>query len=317
MLPVSQVGSIAVVLVRMPNSSSWTSLLSRERARLLSIAYRMLGSFSDSEDLLQEVWLRADKTPIESTDVPVAWLNTVLTRLCLNHLKSARVRREVYVGPWLPEPILTGNQGAAILPNDPLVGAERISLALLRLLEALSPTERAVYVLRELFEHSHAEVSEIVGLAETNCRQLARRARVQVESGQLRYAPSAAAHAQLLSKFVQAVQEGAVESLQHLLAQDVVLRSDGGGKAKAAIRAISGAEKVAKFLFGVAGKRAAEEGWTLQPQEVNGLPALVALNNGVASSVTSIETNGDSICSVFLVVNPDKLRLVQRSLKNF
>ena len=211
---------------------------------MLSIAYRMVGSFSEAEDIVQEAFMRLHEAgEVES---PKAWLSTVVTRLAIDHLRSARVRREQYTGTWLPEPVL------ADPAPDAAVRAESLSMAVLVLLESLTPVERAVFVLREAFDYGYDEIAEIVGKSEDNCRQLATRARRHVDERRPRFEPSREQRDELVRRFVAALHEGETEPLVELLAADVEFYGDGGGKAPAVGRTVAGAEAVARLLVGFA-----------------------------------------------------------------
>jgi len=277
-----------------------------QRPRLFSLAYRMLGSAADAEDVLQDAWLRLQAADAASIESAGAWLTTVVTRLCLDQLKSARQRRESYVGPWLPEP----------LPTEPAPDRESISMAFLLLLEQLTPAERATYLLHEVFDYSHAEIAEIIGTTAANCRQLALRAKTHLRERRPRFAPSVESHERLLAQFLTAVQGGQLEPLKQLLSDEVVLRSDGGGKASAATRPVEGSERVARFFLGLAGKMARHPlPITFRILSVNGWPALVTLESGRIVFVLSIESDGQRIHALYSVLNPDKLVAVERALQ--
>ncbi|WAS94386.1 RNA polymerase sigma-70 factor [Nannocystis punicea] len=273
-------------------------LFGAHRSRLFGLAYRMLGSAAEAEDVLQEAHVRWQAAEHETIEAPGGWLTTVVSRLCLDQLKSARTRREAYVGTWLPEPLPTER-----LAESP--DLESISLAFLVLLEALSPLERAVFVLREVFDYDFAEVAAIVGREEAACRQLAHRAREHVRSKRPRFARSREQHEQLLGAFLGAIAQGDLDGLQRLLADDVVAWSDGGGRARAARNPVFGPDRVARFMIGTAKKGGAHG--TLSLVEINGWPAAVLWDDGVALAAISIETDGQKIHSLQLLVNPDKL----------
>jgi RNA polymerase sigma-70 factor (ECF subfamily) len=265
------------------------------RPLLFGIAYRMLGDRAAAEDAVQEAFLRArDAPPLES---PRAWLSTVVTRLCLDQLKSARARRESYVGPWLPEPLPTS--------DDPLLSRETISIAFLVLLETLSPVERAVFLLHEVFDYSHADVAEIVGKEEAAVRQILHRAKQHVVARRPRFAGSREQHQRLLMGFVQACTGGDVDGLKKLLADDVVSLSDGGGKVLAALNPVEGADKVARMLVGLTKKGAAGATWELRT--INGDIAVVGFLGGRVDSVLTLATDGEKITEIEIVRNPDKL----------
>lgn len=265
------------------------------RPLLWSIAYRMLGSAAEAEDIVQEAYLRAHDADPDSIQSERAYLSKIVTRLCLDHWKSARVKREAYVGPWLPEPVPTAE------PVDP----SSISLAFLVLLESLTPLERAVYLLGEVFDYSHAEIAQIVGRDEASCRQLLHRARTSVRSQRPRFAPSREAHQRLLSGFGEACAAGDLAMLEQLLADDVVAYSDGGEKLHAAKRPVHGRDRVARLFTGIF--RKAPPGVTIAMTELNGLPTLVLVFEGKVRSVIDIETDGTRILKVRTVVNPEKL----------
>lgn len=266
------------------------------RSSMLAIAYRMLGSAAEAEDVVQEAWLRWQAAEREAVRSERAFLSTVVTRLCLDRLKSARANREQYVGPWLPEPIRTDSQ----------VDPESISLAFLVLLESLSPVERAVYLLHEVFGYSHAEVAEMVGKEEAACRQILHRAREHIHARRPRFAPSKQAHERLVTGFISACVSGDLDGLQRLLAEDVTSWSDGGGRVRgAALNAVRGANAVARLFLGLMKK--APPGVTPELAEVNGWPALVLRLDGAVFDVMSFETDGERIHAIRSVLNPEKL----------
>jgi RNA polymerase sigma-70 factor (ECF subfamily) len=272
-----------------------------QRPRLFALAYRMLGSAASAEDVLQEAWLRWQKA--RDVETPAAWLSTVVTRLCLDELKSARARREAYVGPWLPEPIPTS-------PEE--VDPESVSMAFLRVLERLSPVERAVYLLHAVFDSSHGEIASMLGRDEPTVRQLFHRAKAHVLADRPRFAPSKEAHARLLSSFVEACARGDVTALRALLAEDAIAWTDGGGKVRAALNPLHGSDAIARFFVGVVRKGSAEE-LSVQVAEVNAWPTVVGRRRGVAAITLSIETDGSRIFAVHVVSNPDKLLRLQEA----
>ena len=277
------------------------------RRRLFSIAYRMLGSVADAEDVVQEAYLRwrrvSDRGEVSS---PGAYLSTVVTRLCIDRLRSARARREEYVGPWLPEPLVAEPSKNAA--DRAVVLNESVSMAFLVLLESLSPTERAVFVLREVFGYGYDEVSRLVGKSEANCRQIARRARESVAARRPRFEASRERHEELTQRFVEACRSGDADALKELLAEDVVSWSDGGGRVQAARRPIQGRESVARFLVGISAAGRAPEGYAVRPAEVNGRPGRVLVDSsGAPFAVISLEVGEEAVRAVRIVVNPDKL----------
>ncbi|WP_308345002.1 RNA polymerase sigma-70 factor [Streptomyces sp. ISL-94] len=280
------------------------------RPRMFGIAYRMLGSAAEAEDTVQEAYLRwsaADRSDIEH---PGAWLAKVVTRLCLNSLTSARARREEYVGPWLPEPVLTGD--GALGPLESAEQREGVSMALLVLLEQLTPAERAVYVLREAFAYGHREISELLDLSEANCRQLHRRAAARVAAGapKPRFAPDPAQWHGLVESFLTAARSGDLARLESLLSADVRYVSDGGGVVNAARRPILGRNNVARFAIGALEKYVA--GVPLTVAEVNGSPALLFGDLGVLV----VEFENGLVSGLRAVVNPEKLEFLRRQLSH-
>jgi RNA polymerase sigma-70 factor, ECF subfamily len=268
---------------------------------MLSISYRMVGSYSEAEDIVQEAFVRLHEAG--DVDSPRAWLSTVVTRLAIDHLRSARVRREQYPGTWLPEPVL------ADPAPDAAIGAETLSYAVLVMLERLSPVERAVFVLREAFDYGYDEIAEIVGKSVDNCRQLASRARRHVGERKRRFEPSR----DLVRRFVEALQNGDAQPLVELLAADVVFYGDGGGKAPAVGRPVRGAEAVARLLAGFirVGRR---RGAAAQLAEVNGEPAMLAMQDGGLVAVWTFESSADGVRAIRGVVNPDKLAHISSTI---
>lgn len=274
----------------------------RERPRLLALAYRMTGMRADSEDLVQDAWLRWREVDLGSVASPGAYLTTVVTRLCLDYLKSARVRRETYKGPWLPEPIVEA------APADD-AWTESLSMAFLVLLERLSPIERAVFLLREVFDYSYGEIAAAVDKSEANCRQMAKRAKEHLKAGRPRFTADPRAGADLVERFAVACGAGDIPALMELLAADVVVTTDGGGLAKAALRPIAGADPAARFLVGVIRKN-----WTpehaVEMAVVNGGPGLLIRRNGVPESAIAFDIADGRIRAVFSVRNPEKLQRI-------
>src|SRR5436305_7616386 len=273
-----------------------------------AMAYRMLGSVDEAEDVVQESLLRLHQAGARGEDVqsPRAYLATVASRLSLDHLRSARVRRETYAGEWLPEPLM------ASADDDPARKAEMadsLSLAFLVLLESLSPEQRAAFLLREVFDEPYDRIAEIVGTSEQNARQLATRARRHVEERRPRFEASREQREKLASRFFAAAEDGDLEGLEELLAHDVVFRGDGGGKAPAAAQAIHGRATVARLL--IAGMRtlARVGGITTRREEVNGQPgALFFDREGNLISVAILDIAESQIQGVSAIANPDKLR---------
>lgn len=282
------------------------------RGLLFSIAYRMLGTVADAEDMLQETFIRWHQSADENIRSPRAFLVTIISRLCLNHLQSARVQREEYVGEWLPEPLLTD-------PNsDPLRTLkidESLSMAFLVLLERLTPIERAVFLLHEVFKYKHTEIAEILGQSPANCRQVLRRARQHVGEVGRRFKTPIPENNDLFDRFLQATRTGDMEGLVSLLARDVVLHSDGGGKAVALPKPIQGADKVARGIIRSMEKTVPRD-LVGHVAEVNGKRAVIGYVQGKPFSVVSIDVRKGRITDVFVVTNPEKLsRLPDRPQK--
>ena len=293
----------------LPADDRALAAFTRERERLFALAYRMLGSVEDAEDVVQETFLRWHRTPFDAVDSPPAWLTTVVTRIALNQLQSARVTREAYVGPWLPEPILTAD---AASPSDQAELSDSLSIAFLTVLERLSPRERAVFLLRDVFSYEYDEIARIVELSESNCRQIFHRAKQRLDERRKRFPADHETHRKLLEGFVRAVNDGDVDGVVKLLARDAVLWADGGGRVPAAaLRPVRGAESVAKFLVGVRRKFGIGD---VTMRTVNGRLSLIASIEGVPQRVVSIDAAAGSIAGVYVVANPDKLRSLARAL---
>jgi RNA polymerase sigma-70 factor (ECF subfamily) len=284
------------------------AVFTNERDRLFAIAYRMLGSVEDAEDLLQETFIRWERVDVDTIESPAAWLTTVATRLALNELQSARKTRESYVGPWLPEPILTSQDPS---PSDRAELSDSLSIAFLALLERLTPRERAVFLLRDVFAYEYDEIAKILEVSEANCRQIFHRARERVAAKATRFQADRQTHARLLESFARAVTSGDVDAVVNMLASDAVLWADGGGKVPAAaLRPVRGALRVARFMVGVA-KKFRRDDLTTSMRLVNALPALIASAGGVAERVVSIDVRDGRIAGVYVIANPDKLRSIR------
>jgi RNA polymerase sigma-70 factor (ECF subfamily) len=285
--------------------------IEEQRQLTFGIAYRMTGSVSDAEDIGQEALLRLERARREGEALssPRAWLSTVTTRLAIDHMRSARVRRESYVGPWLPEPLLT-EEGPG--PADRAEDADTVSQAFLVLLETLSPVERAVFLLRDIFGYDYLQIAEAVGKGEENCRQIATRARKHVEARQARFETDRRHADELLDRFLEASESGDVEALKEVLAADAVVYSDGGGRVSAARRPFSGAERIARFMVRVTRRRPAAAGFRRRRTRVNGQPGqLLITPDGTVSDVLSVEVADGLIRAIRIVRNPEKLRHLQ------
>jgi RNA polymerase sigma-70 factor (ECF subfamily) len=278
-------------------------IFNENRKLLFAIAYRMLGSVADAEDLVQEAFLRWQQTDPAEVRSPRAYLSAVLTRLCINHLKSARTRREEYVGPWLPEPLLTGQ---ALDPGGDVRLAESLSMAFLVLLESLSPVERTVFLLREVFDYDYAEIAYILGKSEANCRQMLRRAREQVAARRPRFDPSPVQRERLAEQFLKTSVEGDLPGLLALLAEDVALWADGGGKTAAALRPIHGADRVVRFIIGALRKFVPADRVSRRI-EINGQPGIISYVGRWPISAVILDPVGGRIQTIYIVSNPEKL----------
>lgn len=277
-----------------------------ERGRLFGIAYRLLGSASEAEDAVQDAYLRWHGADRAHVDAPGAWLAKVLTNLCLNRLTSARVRREEYVGPWLPEPVRT--DAGALGPLETAEQRDAVSMAMLVMLERLSPPERAVVVLRDAFAYSHREIAEVLDWSEAKTRQTYRRAKQHLAEGRPRFEASAAVRTDLLTRFLAAAAEGALDQLESLLAHDVTVWSDGGGKTSAGTRPVSGRDKVARFLLGLMQRFGGDMVFGFV--EVNGETALLAWESGELTAAATFELGTEGIAGLRIVRNPDKLKFL-------
>ncbi len=276
------------------------------RTYLFSIAYRMLGSVMDAEDMVQETYLRYQAIQPETINSLKAFLTTILTHLCIDQLHRAYKQRETYLGPWLPEPVLTANAGTVDV-EEAAVMQESLSLAFLTMLEQLQPAERAVFILREVFDYDYAEIATFVGRKEAACRQLFSRARKHLADSRRQYEVPAEEHKRLLMGFLQAVQSGDQSTLMSLLAEDASLVADGGGKIpQAATRPILGSQAVAKFATGI-NLSFLPEGYSFELSEVNYQPAVIVRAGGRARVVMTIEVEDQLIKTVRFIANPDKL----------
>ena len=278
-----------------------TTAFEQERPRLQRLAYRMLGSVSEAQDAVQDAWLRWDRAGGRA-DNPQAWLVQATTRLCLDRLKSARARRETYVGPWLPEPLI---EEAA---DDPVERAEDVSVAFLLALERLSPLERAVFLLHDVFDQDYAEIAGTLGKGEAAVRQLASRARTHVRDARPRFTVAPDAGMKLAAAFLQAATAGDLSALSSLLAEDAVLISDGGGKRPAALRPMVGRDDVMLLLNGLASRGTIPFNGDIRPARINGLPGVI-LSDPAGPTIIAFEPDetGERIAAIYIMRNPEKL----------
>jgi RNA polymerase sigma-70 factor (ECF subfamily) len=276
--------------------------LAPHRGRLLGLAYRMLGSRSDAEDIVQDAYLRF--AGAQDVHNPEAFLVTIVTRLCLDRLKSAKAQREVYVGPWLPEPVFDAEGLSAEAATEL---ADDLSFALLLALDRLSPMERAAFLLHDVFDTPFSEIAAMLGRTEAACRQLATRARRAVRDERPAPAATPDNHARLLQAFGEAVTSGNVARLAELLREDAVALTDGGGRKTAARNPIVGADKIARFFIGLAAKNAGHE-IRVEPAMINGAAGALLYLDGELDHTMSMAIDGEKIAAIYIVRNPDKLR---------
>jgi RNA polymerase sigma-70 factor, ECF subfamily len=291
-----------------PQEAGVSELYEELRPLMFSIAYRMVGSASDAEDIVQEAFLRFHRESGKGTaiDSPKAYLSAITTRLAIDHLRSARVRRERYFGTWLPEPVLT-DPGSDVTEHAET--ADSLSMAFLVLLESLTPIERAVFLLREVFDYEYEEIATVVGKSEENCRQIAVRARRQIEAKRPRFEASRKRREELARRFFEAVMNGDTTGLIDLLAADVVVYADGGGKGPAFPRPVHGRDKVARLLLGTAdgGRRLGVIGMRIVT--INGQPGALFLDaEGRPIAVATVDVADDLVQTVRAISNPEKLR---------
>ncbi|WP_369367806.1 RNA polymerase sigma-70 factor [Streptomyces sp. CG4] len=283
-----------------------TDVFEEHRPLLMGVAYRMLGRVADAEDVVQDAWLRWSGADLAEIREPRAYLVRITTRLAIDRLRQVRARGEAYVGPWLPEPYLTEFGDAAPDTADRAVLADSVSLAVLVVLESLSPLERAVFVLREAFGYPYAEIAALLDRGEAAVRQLAGRARRHVEERRPRYEVDPARRRELTDRFLAAAAEGDLDGLVSLLAPDVRLVSDSGGKARAALRIVHTADKVARLLVGVT--RKLPPALSLRLLETNGGPAVLILSDGKPDSLFQLDVADGHVTTVYVVRNPYKMR---------
>jgi len=289
----------------MPDTVAGT--FNKYRGHLFSIAYRMLGSATDAEDVVQDAfvrWLEVNEAEVESAR---AFLSTVVVRLCIDRLRRAKVQREVYIGSWLPEPIATGER---VELDKVAIMAESLSYAFMVMLESLGPLERAVFLLREVFRYEYAEVAQMVGKSEANCRQILHRAQQRLGDRNPRFDVRREEQERLTRQFVHATTTGDMQGLLSLLTDDIIYIGDGGGKVQTALKPVRGRDKVARGTVG--GLRLLAQDVYARIEEVNGQPAVVGFVDGKPYGVVLLDVEGGQIRAIYAVLNPDKLRWLER-----
>ena len=279
------------------------------RGLMFAVAYRMLGTIADAEDAVQDAWLRWSAASRADVDDPRAYLARIITNTALNRLRAARARREAYIGPWLPEPLLT-DAGPDAAERAEL--AESVSVAMLVVLESLTPDERAVFVLHEVFGFDHPEIAAALGRSAPAVRQLAHRAREHVQARRPRFDVDWDQQREVTARFLAAAAGGDIEGLMAVLAPDVTLLTDGGGRTRAALRPISGASKVARWVVAIAGRPdlGGAADLNLEPAEINGTPGTLITADGGAVAVLTLAVAAGQVTGIQLLVNPDKLTAI-------
>ncbi len=280
------------------------------RPHLFSVAYRMLSSASEAEDVVQDAWLRAVSAPAHPESAR-AWLTTIVTRLCLDRLKSASARREEYVGPWLPEPVPTEEIDTA---EDTVARHESVTMAFLVLLETLSPAERAAFLLREVFDGDYADVAKVLETTPSAARQLVHRAKERISEGRPRFAVAPEHQREIVERFFEAITQGDANKLGQYLAADVLFTADGGGKVAAARRPVFGADAVGRLMIALAAKATEQGEWNMQLASINGEIALVGYHSGKLDTVFVCSTDGERVIAIRAIRNPDKLRWLAERL---
>jgi RNA polymerase sigma-70 factor, ECF subfamily len=285
--------------------SATEELFEQHREGLFRLAYGMLGKVAPAKDAVQEAYIRWQKQDTGEIQSPKAWLSKVVSRICLDEIKSARNKREQYIGPYLPEPVLISGSRS---PDEEMELAESLSMALLVVLDELTPVERAVFLLREVFDYDYGSVAEAVQKSEANCRKIAQRAREKVEKTRPRFERNIRDNYRLADTFIKVVEGGDVTEIELMLAEDAILYSDGGGKVTAARKPVAGSGKIAKFLTGIQKGIPAAANWWLEPKTINGEPGMLVWLDGMVYNTWSFHVEEGKIKSIYVVLNPDKLR---------
>ena len=288
-------------------------IFNQYRSLLFAIAYRMLGSVTDAEDIMQEAWIRWQLNQAQ-VEFPRAFLSSIVTRLCIDRLRSARVQREKYMGIWLPEPFIT-EQVNDVEDNAEL--AESLSFAFLTMLECLSPTERAIFLLREVFNYDYADIAKMVGKSITNCRQIARRARQHLfqnkHENRQNNSLSIQQKEKIVEQFLTSWNQGNLHQLVALMAEDITFWSDGGGQVTAAQKPLHSCQKVARFLIALRRSPLVTK-FSSQIVQINGQPGILNTVEGTPQSIFSFDLGTETISAIFAVVNPEKLKTIQHNV---
>lgn len=285
------------------------AIFERHRARAFGVAYRILGSASDAEDVVQEAWFRWRGSDTSVIRNPEAWLVTTVARLGIDQLRAARARRETYVGSWLPEPIVSAASETEPTPEEQLSLADDISMALLHVLERLAPEERAAFLLHDAFDYDYGELAALLGKSEAACRQTVSRARKRVQDTHPRFDTSAREHLRLANAFSAAIASADPKALIDCLSEDVVFYSDGGGKAIAALNPLFGPDHVTRFFMGILKKR--PQNFVTLPATVNGLPGFIMKDENGVHSALSFGVSDGRISTLYMIRNPDKLTRIE------
>lgn len=287
-----------------------TEIFENYRPVLFRQAYGMLGRVAPAQDAVQETFIRWQKQDINQINSYRAYLSTIVNRLCLDELKSARNRRKQYIGPDLPEPILDEHTET---PEEEIEMVESLSMALLVVLNQLSPVQRAVFILREIFDYDYDEIADVVQKTTLNCRKIAQRARDQIRKQEPRFEKNKDKQQKLIATFLDAVQGGDLSEIESMLAEEAILYSDGGGKVTAARKPVAGAAKIAKFLVGIQKQFPAAE-WSIERKQVNGEPGMIIRREGELYNIWSFHIEESEIQSIYVVLNPDKLKHLKKQL---
>ena len=292
-----------------------TELFEHHRPALINLAYGMLGRVAPAEDAVQEAYLRWQKQDAGKIQSPEAYLTTIVSRICLDELKSAKNRKQEYIGPDLPEPVITTNIGT---PESKYEKQESVSIALLVVLEELTPIQRAVFLLHDVFDYEFATIAGILNKSSSYCRKTAQRARERVRDKEPHYGRKPSGSEELVSTFLQAVENQEPEEIKRYLADEAVLYSDGGGKVTAARKPVTGAHHIAKFLVGIRNTPVARTSdWTAKPAQVNNGPGMIVRLKGRIYSVWAFQVDEGQIRQIYAVLNPDKLRHLEQEQSSF